>query len=100
MYGLPNRVVMNGRPLAAVRPASLFSKAASGGARSIRPLDDAERTKTDATIASNSGAIARTSSMSLGAVRSLSSTAFRFGHRCFNTDANVRLGAATPHEPG
>jgi hypothetical protein len=65
----------------------------SGAARSIRPLNALVRTNTDATTASNRGAIARTRSISDSVDRSESSTAVTVGHRLRNSGMNVRLGA-------
>ena len=66
----------------------------------MRPLADAARTNTDATTASKRGAMARTSSISDGVVRSDSSIAVTFGQRLRSSGMNVRLGAAMRQPDG
>src|SRR5262252_6644119 len=99
-YGLPKNTVTNGLGVRAVARARSVRSFASGAGRSIRPLDEAARTKTPATMASYRVADVRTRSISAGVDRSDSSIAVRFGQRWRSSGIIGRLGAAMRQPDG
>src|SRR5215471_14898553 len=99
-YGLPKNTVTNGLGVRTVARARSVRSFARDAGRSMRPLDEAARTKTPATIASYRAAELRTRSISAVVDRSDSSMAVRFGQRCRSSGIIVRLGAAMRQPDG